>query len=351
MKHIPKVLIVATSHKTRGGITAVIEAHKKGVQWEKFHCKWIETHIDKGFLYKLLYFIRSFILFTAVIPFYDIIHIHTSEVPSAVRKCFYFFIARLWRKKIIIHFHAFSPHSTIKTKFRPVYKYLFSHADRVVLLSEYWKDQVTEEFQLPEGRAIVIYNPCTTIISSKSYIQKKQILYAGTLNPRKGYSDMINAFALIAPKYPEWEIVFAGNGEIDNGKLLVQQHNIEQRTAFLGWVDGEQKDKAFKEAMIFCLPSYAEGFPMAVLDAWSYGLPVVTTPVGGIPDIAINRTNLLLFTPGDVQTLANNFEELIKDPSLCKTIADEGKKLASTKFNIKTINQEIESLYNTLTTK
>ena len=160
---------------------------------------------------------------------------------------------------------------------------------------------------------------------------------------------MINAFALIAPKYPEWEIVFAGNGEIDNGKLLVQQHNIEQKTTFLGWVDGKQKDKAFKEAMIFCLPSYAEGFPMAVLDAWSYGLPVVTTPVGGIPDIAINRTNLLLSTPGDIQTLANNFEELIKDPSLYKTIADEGKKLASTKFNIKTINQEIESLYNTLT--
>lgn len=345
---MPKVLIVATSHKTRGGITAVIEAHKKGAQWEKFHCKWIETHIDKGFIYKQLYFIKSFILFIAIIPFYDIIHIHTSEVPSALRKCFYFFIARLWRKKTIIHLHAFSPQTTIKSKFRPIYNYLFSHADRVVLLSEYWKNQVIDEFQLQEGKAIVIYNPCTTVISSQSYIQKKQILYAGTLNLRKGYSDMLKAFALIAPKYPEWEIVFAGNGEIENGKLLAQQHNIEQKTTFLGWVDGEQKDKAFKEAMIFCLPSYAEGFPMAVLDAWSYGLPVVTTPVGGIPDIAINRTNLLLFTPGDIQTLANNFEELINNLSLYKTIAEEGKKLAKTKFNIETINLEIDSLYKAL---
>lgn len=348
MKHTPKVLVVATSHKTRGGITAVIEAHKKGAQWDQYHCKWIETHIDKGFLYKQLYFVKSFILFIAIIPFYDIIHIHTSEVPSAIRKCFYFFIARLWRKKTIIHFHAFSPQTTIKSKFRPIYNYLFSHADRIVLLSEFWKEQVTDEFQLPKDKAIIIYNPCTTVKSSQSFVQQKQILYAGTLNQRKGYSDMLKAFALIAPKYPEWRIVFAGNGEIENGKLLTRQYNIEQKTTFLGWIDDEQKDKAFKEAMIFCLPSYAEGFPMAVLDAWSYGLPVVTTPVGGIPDIAINRTNLLLFTPGDIQTLANNFEELINNPYLYNTIAEEGKRLASTKFNIETINQEIGSLYSTL---
>lgn len=43
-----KVLIIATSHKTRSGITSVINAHKKGPQWQKYHCKWIETHIDKG---------------------------------------------------------------------------------------------------------------------------------------------------------------------------------------------------------------------------------------------------------------------------------------------------------------
>lgn len=345
MKHIPKVLIVATSHKTRGGITAVIEAHKKGAQWDKYQCRWIETHIDRGFLYKLLYFIKSFFIYNAVVPFYDIVHIHTSEVPSAARKCVYFFIARLWRKKIIIHFHI--PHD-IKDKYKPIYRYLFNHADKIVLLSQYWRDQVIKDFQISKEKAIVIYNPCTATISPHSYIQKNHILYAGTLNSRKGYTDMINAFARIARKYPEWKIVFAGNGEIENGRLLAQRHNIEQQTIFLGWVNGEQKEQAFKESKIFCLPSYGEGFPMAVLDAWSYELPVITTPVGGIPDIAIDRTNMLLFTPGDIQTLANNMEELINNPSLYKTIAGESKKLASTTFNIETINQKIDLLYETL---
>lgn len=49
---------------------------------------------------------------------------------------------------------------------------------------------------------------------------------------------------------------------------------------------------------------YTVGFPMGVIDAWVYGLPVITTPVGGIPDIAIDGKNMLLFTPGDIDALA-----------------------------------------------
>lgn len=342
---MPKVLVVATSHKTRGGITAVIEAHKKGSQWNKYQCRWIETHIDRCFLYKLLYLIKSFFIYIAIVPFYDIIHIHTSEAPSAARKCIFFFIARLWRKKIIIHFHI--PHD-IKDRYKPIYKYLFRNADRIVLLSQYWRDMVINDYQIPKERALVIYNPCTATISSQSYIKKNYILYAGTLNSRKGYADMIEAFASIAAKYPEWKIVFAGNGEIEKGKSLAKQYHIEQQTIFWGWINGYQKDKVFKESKIFCLPSYGEGFPMAVLDAWSYGLPVITTPVGGIPDIAKERINMLLFTPGDVQTLANHMEELINNESLYKTIEGESKKLALTTFNIETINQNIDLLYKTI---
>ena len=63
-----KVLIVATSCKTRGGITSVIKAHKTGEQWKKFHCKWIETHIDKTAYTNYGNFIKRiccfFVLFT-----------------------------------------------------------------------------------------------------------------------------------------------------------------------------------------------------------------------------------------------------------------------------------------------
>lgn len=342
-----KVLVIATSHKTRGGITSVIKAHQKGRQWKNFHCKWIETHIDKSGSLKLLYFCKGWIQFILNLPFYEIVHIHTSEPPSAIRKALFLWWAKLWKKKIIVHFHAFSPETTINGKYQNVYKYLFTHADKVIVLSQLWEKYVNNTFHL--GNKIqVIYNPCTTEILPDRYPKQNIILYAGTVNARKGYADMIKAFAKIASQYPEWKVVFAGNGEIDKGKILAKDLDIESQTQFLGWINGKKKDKAFKEASIFCLPSYAEGFPMAVLDAWAYGLPVITTPVGGIPDIAKDGENLLLFQPGNYDQLAVQMERLIKDSALREKIQKQSLILATTKFNINTINKEIEDLYKSL---
>jgi glycosyltransferase involved in cell wall biosynthesis len=342
--YTPRVLIIATSHKTRGGITSVIKAHQKGEQWKKFHCKWIETHIDKGDFLKLLYFCKGWILFILNLPFYDIVHIHTSEPPSAIRKCLFMWWSKLWKKKVIVHFHAFSPETTINGKYQKVYKYLFSHANKVIVLSQLWEKYVNETFHLGD-KIQVIYNPCTTEILPEKYTKQNIILYAGTINARKGYTDMIKAFAKIAFQYPNWEIVFAGNGEIENGTTLAKELGIDSQTQFLGWISGKDKDKIFKEASIFCLPSYAEGFPMAVLDAWAYGLPVITTPVGGIPDIAKDGENVLLFQPGDCDKLAIQMDRMIKDNILRNHLTKQSIILSQTTFNIDTINKEIGILY------
>lgn len=343
----PKVLVIATSRKTRGGITSVIKAYKTGSQWNNYHCKWIETHIDKGILLKLLYLIKGWVTYVGLLPFYNIVHIHTSEPASAIRKCLFIPFAKVLNKKVIVHFHAFSPDTTINGKYRKVYKYLFEKADCVVVLSYLWKKYVNETFHLND-KVKVIYNPCTSEISEEKFDKKNQILYAGTVNARKGYADMIKAFSKIASEFPDWSIVFAGNGEIEKGKLIAKQCKIESQVIFLGWINGSSKDKAFKEASIFCLPSYAEGFPMAVLDAWAYGLPVITTPVGGIPDIAIDGKNVLLFNPGDIDALANNMKKLIVDITLRNNVKNESIKLANSTFNIDTINAQIGNLYKEL---
>lgn len=87
---------------------------------------------------------------------------------------------------------------------------------------------------------------------------------------------------------------------------------------------------------------------MAVLDAWAYGLPVITTPVGGIPDIAKDGENLLLFQPGDYNKLAIQMERMIKDNILRNHLTKQSIILSQTTFNIDTINKEIETLYRKL---
>lgn len=341
------VLVIATSHKTRGGITSVVKAHESGEQWKNYNCKWIETHIDKGAIIKLLYFLKGCAEFIMYLPFCKIVHIHMSEPISAIRKIFFLALSKFFNKKVIVHFHAFSPDTTINGKHRNVYRYLFRKADRVIVLSQLWKKYVNDTFDLGD-KVQVIYNPCTTDILPEKYAKQNFILYAGTVNARKGYADMIKAFAEIASKYPDWKLIFAGNGEIENGKKLAKDLNIESQVKFLGWINGKEKDKAFKEASIFCLPSYAEGFPMAVLDAWAYGLPVITTPVGGIPDIAKDGDNLLLFNPGNIQQLSTQMEKLIENEKLRSHIIQESIKLSQTTFNINTINKQIGMLYQEL---
>lgn len=343
-----KVLIVATSRKTRGGITSVVKAHESGEQWKKFHCHWVQTHRDGSPLVKIGYLLRGAIDFTFRLPFYDVVHFHVSQPTTIKRKKPFLKLAKWFGKKIIIHFHAFNIEETFDGKYSQEYLTFFNAADSVIVLSEWWKAQIKDRLSLKDEDIRILYNPCPSIDNEPKGKKETTILYAGTINQRKGYSDLIKAFALIANSYPEWKVVFAGNGEIEEGKRLAKELGIANQIVFEGWVSGEKKDKLFRKSSIFCLPSYAEGFPMAVLDAWAYGLPVITTPVGGIPDVAIDKENMLLFEAGATKDLASCLSSMISDVSLRNKISKASISFAKNKFSIQSINKELERIYSDL---
>ena len=339
---MPKVLVVSTSRYTHGGITAVLKLYENSEIWSKYHCRWIGTHRDGNKIIKLYWAIKALILYLLLLPFYDIVHIHFSLKPSAIRKFPFFKIAKLFHKKTIIHLHC---GSQIDDIWSPIYQTMFDQCDYSIVLSESLKSKVVKRIG-EKNNIHVINNPCPKKSYNTKYKKQNHILFAGTLCEGKGYKDLIKAFSLIANKYPEWKIVLAGNGETEQAQTLAKKLNISERTILLGWVNGEEKHKAFCEADIFCLPSYAEGFPMAVLDAFAYGLPVITTTVGGIPDIAVDGENMLLFAPdGNIENLSRCLERLIIDKHLREKFSKESFHLANTTFNINTITQQISELY------
>lgn len=345
MKNL-KVLVVATSRKTRGGITSVIKAHETGEQWKKYHCHWVQTHRDGPAWRKIVYLIIAWIDFMIHLPFYHIIHIHLSLQTTAFRKRYFVKVAKIFRKKVIIHLHCGTQIDEIWNK---DYDYLFTTADVCLFLSKSLMDCAAKHVGKRDFR--ICYNPCPNVLPVPHVQKQNIILFSGTLYPGKGYIDLIEAFSMIAFKYLDWKLVFAGNGEIEKAKQLAKKMHIEHQTVFLGWISGEVKDDLFRKSTIFCLPSYAEGFPMAVLDAWAYALPVITTPVGGIPDIAKNGENMLLFNPGDVKTLASQIERMIVDSGLRERIAKASHHLAISTFNVNTINRFLGDLYEELSLK
>ena len=345
-----KVLIVATSRKTKGGISSVIEAHEKGEHWKEFKCHWVQTHRDGSVLRKLSYLMWGLMDFVVRLPFYDIVHIHVSQPMTIRRKSIFLRLAKSFNKKIITHFHAFNTEETIDGNARNLYKQFFEKSDMVIVLSNWWKKQLMNSLNMSPEQISVLYNPCPTV-SKKETSKENIILYAGAVNERKGYKDLIKAFASIHTSFSNWKIVFAGNGEIEEGISLAKQFGIESQVEFTGWVTGEAKADLFRKAKIFCLPSYAEGFPMAVLEAWAYGLPVITTPVGGIPDVAIDSENMLLFNPGDIKKLSQNIKKLISNQTIYEKISHASLDFSKNKFNNQTINRQLKELYLSLNKK
>jgi glycosyltransferase involved in cell wall biosynthesis len=342
-----KVLVVAPSRKTRGGITAVIKAYEETSIWSKWNCKWVETYRDTSIIIKIWYFLKSLLRYLIILPQCEIVHIHISWSTSAFRKFPFFICAKIFRKKVIIHLHS-GDDMIVKAKFQFLYRNLFLNADHTILLAESIKNKLIDHYRFK--KVSVVYNPCPEKNKETEKVKNNDILFAGTLYHIKGYSDLIEAFSLIAKKLPEWKIVFAGNGEIEEAKQLAKKFHIENQVIFKGWVLAEEKDILFKESSFLCLPSYTEGFPMAVLDAWAYGLPVITTPVGGLPDVLKHGENALVFEPGDINSLASNLVLLIENEKLRKKLSGESIKLSKNEFNLQNIAKQLDELYTELLT-
>lgn len=183
-----------------------------------------------------------------------------------------------------------------------------------------------------------------------------RLLFVGHVTFAKGFYDLVCAYRELRTRHTEIELWFAGE-TMDNerqkfrvAELLApaeQQFfftNVEtisntikeflespgaQNARYLNRISGEAKREAFEQADIFVLPSYTEGFSMAVLEAMAYGLPIVATGVGALPEILRNGHNGFLVPTGDPRELAAKLEILIQNPatrlSMGRTNAEEAR--------------------------
>ena len=353
-----KVLVVATSRKTRGGITSVVKAHETGEQWKKYHCRWIETHRDGPAWRKILYFIIGSIEYFLLAPWYDIIHMHVSFLGSLSRKCLYMRYAKLLRKKTIVHFHPPGPEVLLNSRNQPKYRYLFENADKVIVLSGVWKTLIERNIYktnplnlVKKNNICVLYNPSPKVEEKRLLPvckKEKYILFAGTLYYRKGYKSLVRAFSRIAKQYPDWKIFFAGFDQECEINELVNKLGLNEQVEILGWCDKNKMKELYRNAGVFCLASSGEGFPMVVLEAWAFGVPVVCTPVGGLPDIVKEGENALTFDFDNDAFLAKQLDKLLKDESLRIRLSCAGIELAKSVFDVQVINKKLEKIYETL---
>ena len=120
---------------------------------------------------------------------------------------------------------------------------------------------------------------------------RKTLLFIGRIHPKKGIHELIEALDIISTKNPkllkDWQVKIAGWDQLNHTaelKELIKTRGLDNCVRLIGAAFGEDKEHLLTEATAFILPSFSEGLPMTVLEAWAYALPVVMTPQCNIPE-------------------------------------------------------------------
>lgn len=228
-------------------------------------------------------------------------------------------------------------------KYRMIYH--ISKFDRIVLLTDHdlqlWKKYTK--------RALRIYNPLTLdtapIISDLS---AKQVIGVGRLTKVKGFDYLINAWAAVYRKFPDWNLVIYGEGE--------ERENLQRQIELLKLNDvitmpGSTKGivSKYAESSFFVLTSREEGFGNVMTEAEACGLPVIAfnCPYGPCEIIKNGYNGFLIQQIGDVESLSNYIIRLIEDEKLRKKMSENALKDV-TRFSVDNIKREWLTLLNSL---
>ena len=143
--------------------------------------------------------------------------------------------------------------------------------------------------------------------------------------------------------HPAAHFIVGGGNPPDDVRGLAAP--IAVAVEFPGFVRGQDKARLLQQAALLVLPSYAEGLPIAVLEALAAGLPVVTTPVGGLTDFFVDGVNGLLVPPGDVPGLAAAINRLLAHPDLRAAMSVHNRAQALAQFDIARYVEHLVAVY------
>ena len=345
-----RVLMLGPALSVKGGITTVEELYFQAWDFSRYSLRHIGTYVDGRKLVKLFVAAKAFGIFCYCLAFWrpDILHVHFSWRASFYRKAVFILLARVWGIKIVLHCHA-AEFDAFYEEVGPLgmtlIRAVLNQADRLIVLSSYWA-RFFQEMQL-RVPIIVLYNPMAYHAPmAQAGCFRHVVLSLGKLGQRKGTYDILQAIPAVLKTSPDAEFWLGGDGDVDRVAKIIAGQPWCEHVRLLGWVSGEEKHRILSAATVFLLPSYSEGLPMAVLEAMAYGLPVISTPVGGIPEAVVDGETGFLVSPGDVQALSKKISLLLGNPDLCLELGANARRMVEEKFQVDVILQRLYALYD-----
>ena len=191
-------------------------------------------------------------------------------------------------------------------------KLIKKYASKLVVLTEEDRKKHIQEYGLSPDFVVRIPNPCLSNVSNEYCFAHKTFLAVGRLAPQKKISALLDAWAHIQNHCPDWQLVIVGKGELEADLKSQASKLMLQRVTFAGHTD--HVEHYYQTASCFVLSSEYEGFPMVILEAQSYGLPVIAFDCKTGPrDLVLDGRNGYLIDDGNVEQFADKMLQFTQD--------------------------------------
>jgi L-malate glycosyltransferase len=254
---------------------------------------------------------------------YDIIHVFSASYFSFVlAPTPAILIGKLYRRKILLNYHSGEAEDHLRRWHRTAIPTI-RLVDSVIGQSEFLV-RIFASFGI---KTIAINN---LIDTSRFRFRERSPLRPVFLSNRNleshyGVDRVLRAFVLIQEKIPEASLTIAGDGSQSRALKALAKDLRLQNTTFIGQVDPKAIAGVYDAADIFLNGSEIDNQPLSILEAFSCGLPVVTTDAGGIPDIVQDGRTGMVVARGDYSEMAKRAISLLNNPSLAKQLVEQGR--------------------------
>lgn len=352
----PKVLLITPNLKVPGGVS----------EFNKMLLQCTSQNITPFFLssasksYNLFWSICltifDYIHFVCLLAFnkYNLVHVNPSlGKTSILRDSVFVWIAKLFGKKVFVHWHGWNPDNEhLFNSYKVFLNKTMFKADHIKFLASNFQKQ----FQQAGYKNISSLG--NTFIDDKLLnhaLQKNKksgtfnILFLSTISKNKGIYEALETYQILKDKYPYICLTIAGTGkELDAVRNLVQDKNI-QGVEFKGFVSGLEKSQTYINADIYFFPSYYEGMPTSVIEAMGFGVPIVCSSVGALPDFFIDGEMGFISEQKSANEYSKSIEKLIEDKALSTKIGLFNSTFSQKYFLASKTVAKIDKIYSDLT--
>lgn len=281
----------------------------------------------------------------------DVVHIHSALAPlsTVVRAGLLAAVARARRRAVIVHAHGGRLQLWAQARWRrAVLRVALAPAHRVVAVSRPAQRVLASAL----SRCVELIDngvDVSTFAGQPAAHDPPRVLYAGLLTPRKGLLELLEASRLLRERGIAHEVRIAG-GTPDEGESAEAQvrRAAGPEVRFLGRQPYDAMPALYREADVFCLPSWWEAMPLSVLEAMAASLPVVASSVGDVPELVEDGVTGTLVPPKDAERLAAALGELLQDVTRRRAMGAAGRARVAARFSLVSTVHAIGELYEQL---